>query len=94
MVPNFKNVLNRIDCPVLAIYGEKDYVVDWRKTIPLYKNTIGEKDILTIKSFPNGNHALLKCRTGASNENLENPEFCNGYLENMAKWLSDNGFGK
>lgn len=94
LVPDFKNVLNQIDCPVLAIYGEKDYVVDWRKTIPLYKETIGEKSNLTIKSFPNGNHALLKCKTGASNEKLENPEFCDEYFETMVKWISENGYGE
>lgn len=94
LVPNFKDVLNQINCPVLAIYGEKDYVVDWRKTILLYKETIGEKNNLTIKAFPDGNHALLKCKTGASNEKLENAEFCDEYLTAMATWLSENGFGK
>lgn len=94
LIPDFKDVLHKINCPVLAIYGEKDYVVDWRKTIPLYKGTLGEKNILTIKSFPDGNHAILKCKTGASNEKLKNPEFCDEYLETMSNWLSANGFGK
>lgn len=96
MVPDFKEVLNKIQCPVLAINGEKDYVVDWRKTLALYKETIGKNNNkkLTIKTFPNGNHGLRKCKTGASNEVIEKEEFCYGYIETMTTWLKENGFGK
>jgi uncharacterized protein len=96
MVPDFNEVLDKIRCPVLAIFGEKDYVVDWRKTLALYKETIGKnnKNRLTIKTFPDGNHGLRKCKTGAINEVIEKEEFCDSYIETMTAWLKQNGFGK
>lgn len=91
MVPDFKKVLNKIQCPVLAINGEKDYVVDWRRTLVLYKGTIGKNNSnkLTIKTFPDGNHSLIKCKTGASNETIDKREFCDGYIETMTTWLKE-----
>ena len=96
MVPDFDKVLNKIRCPVLAINGEKDYVVDWRRTLALYKETIGKNNNkrLTIKTFPNGNHGMRKCKTGALNEVIKKEEFCDGYIETMTTWLKENGFGR
>ncbi len=95
IVSDFDSILNEINCPVLAIFGEKDYVVEWRKTLALYKETIGEKNnLLSIKTFPNGNHGMRKCKTGASNEVIEKEEFCDGYIETMTTWLKENDFGK
>lgn len=96
LVPDFDKVLNEIRCPVLAIVGEKDFIVDWRKTLLLYNKTIGAKDkkILTIKRFPDGNHSLIKCKTGASNERLESMELCEGYLNAMTLWLKENALNK
>ena len=64
-VPGFRQILKAIRCPVLALFGEKDSVVDWRSTMALYKETIGsgvDAD-LTIKTFPGCNHNMLQCRT-------------------------------
>lgn len=96
LVPDFDKVLNEIRCPVLAIVGEKDFIVDWKKTLSLYYETIGanDKGILTIKRFPNGNHSLLKCKTGASNEKLESMKLCDGYIESMTLWLKQNVLSK
>jgi pimeloyl-ACP methyl ester carboxylesterase len=96
IVPDFKEILNSIKCPVLSINGEKDYVVDWRKTLALYKEAIGKNNNkkLTIKTFPDGNHGMRKCKTGALNEVIDKEEFCDGYIEIMTTWLKENGFGK
>ncbi len=96
IVPNFKNILNKIQCPVIAIFGEKDSQVDWKKTKKLYQETLGNTDgkLLTIKTFPDGNHGIRKCKTGAFNETIENDMFCDGYIETMTNWLKKNGFGK
>ena len=87
MVPDFENILNKIQCPVLAIFGEKDYVVDWKKTKPLYESTIGNNTSLTIKSFGNGNPLIVECQTGMYNEKLEKLEYCSGYIEALGRWL-------
>lgn len=90
-VPHFRETLNKIQCPVLAIFGEKDANVDWRKTLLLYKETIGSRTpaILTIKSFPDGNHNIQKCRTGGFHEHLDGWHPCDGYYETMSTWLKN-----
>jgi alpha/beta superfamily hydrolase len=95
IVPDFESVLSEIQCPVLAIFGEKDSQVDWKKTSSLYQKTLGKTDEnqLTIKTFPNGNHGIRKCKTGAINEILEKREICDGYFITMTNWLRENGFG-
>lgn len=91
LVPGFEQVLSRVHCPVLAIFGEKDSQIDWRKTRDLYQQTIGKQPSaeLTILSLPNCNHLLMKCETGGKHENLEpfGYELCDEYYENMLSWL-------
>lgn len=87
-VPNLDKLLNEINCPVLAIFGEKDSQVDWQKTMALYQQTMGKKHhLLTIRTFPDGNHGLFKCTTGGYREKLDKYQFCDGYFEAMAEWL-------
>ncbi|MCK5456723.1 MAG: alpha/beta hydrolase, partial [Melioribacteraceae bacterium] len=72
LVPDFQKTLNNVNCPVLSISGEKDSQVDWKKTIKLYKETIGKNEnaTLTIKTLPNCNHNIQKCVTGGLFEDL------------------------
>ncbi len=88
-IPNFEKILTKINCPVLAIFGEKDSQVDWHRTIKLYKKTLGKnsKSQLTIKTFPNGNHNILKSTTGGYREKLTKNEVCDGYYDTMISWL-------
>lgn len=97
-VPNFREILNTIKCPVLAIFGENDRNVDWRKTANLYKESIGGNinADLTIKVLQNCNHSILKCKTGGINEDLQewNWQPCDGYYETMLTWLKEKRFGR
>lgn len=91
-VPNFRKMLMKIQCPVLAIFGEKDANVNWKQTIALYKATIGKrrKANLTVKTYSDCNHNLQKCRTGGLKETIENSakyQPCDGYFETMSEWL-------
>jgi len=47
----------------MAIFGEKDTNVDWRKTVALYRETTGSAvgADLTIRTFPDGNHGIMQC---------------------------------
>jgi pimeloyl-ACP methyl ester carboxylesterase len=92
-VPGFRDMLGGLDMPVLALFGEKDRNVDWRKTRALYAETIGRnpKARFTVKTFPDGNHNLHRSRTGGYREMLEllkNPAMSPGYYETMLEWLS------
>jgi uncharacterized protein len=98
MVPNLREKLMNIKCPVLAIFGEKDTQLDWQNTLNLYKRTLGirKNSMLTIKTFSNCNHSIMKCKTGGMNENLDTFgwQFCDGFFETMSLWLKELGFGK
>ena len=91
MVSEFENILSKINCPVLAIFGEKDSQINWQKTKALYERTIGKADSssLSIISIPNCNHLLMKCRTGGMFENLDDfkYELCDEYYPEMIAWL-------
>ena len=89
-IPNFERVLSKVKCPVLALFGEMDMNVDWTKTKALYQRTLGKNTDLSIRSFPNCNHNLIKCETGGFYEIQDNNlgwNRCDGFLEAMAEWL-------
>ena len=91
-IKNFNTVLRNINCPVLALFGEKDMNVDWKQTKQLYERTLGKNTALTIKSFPDCNHNLFQCQTGGFYEFEDNnlPWIrCNGFLEAITNWLND-----
>jgi hypothetical protein len=98
LVRNFESTLSKIQCPVLAIFGNLDSQVDWQKTKALYKRTIGinSKAKLEVKTLSNCNHNMEECRTGGILENLEKyeGESCDGYYDNMREWLTKYGFVK
>lgn len=91
MLPGFDRILNNVNCQVLALFGELDSQVDWRKTKSLYENTIGKnsKATLQVTSFPDCNHNINQCKTGASKEDLKefNWATCDGYYRTMNDWL-------
>ncbi|MFK7926210.1 MAG: CocE/NonD family hydrolase [Bacteroidia bacterium] len=94
-IESFDQMLRNIDCPVLALFGEDDSQVDWRKTKTLYENTIGNSENpltnLTIKVFEDCNHSLQKCISCAYQEDLSalNWQACDAYYETMLTWLKD-----
>ncbi|MEM1327465.1 MAG: alpha/beta hydrolase [Bacteroidota bacterium] len=92
----FDQMLSKMNCPVLAIFGENDSQVDWRQTKLLYEQTIGKNDAadLTAKVFEQCNHILKKCITCGWKEDLSafNWAACDGYYETMKMWLKEEGF--
>ena len=93
-VPGFRDLLSRLNIPVLALFGEKDRNVDWRKTRTLYTETIGRnpKARLTVKTFPDGNHNIHQSRTGGYREMLEilkspTMKMSEGYYQTILEWL-------
>lgn len=98
LVPDFEKTLNKVECPVLAVFGQMDSQINWRKTQELYQKTLGKnaKTSLEIKSLPNCNHNIMKCETGGRFENLEKyeGEVCDSYYETMKAWLTKHGFAK
>lgn len=92
VIENFDTMLMNISCPVLALFGEKDMHVDWKKTKALYESTLGKATELTIKSFPEANHNMFKCKTGGFYEFQDNDltwERPEGFLQTISDWLAD-----
>lgn len=93
-IKDFDQILSHVKCPVLALFGEKDKNVDWKKTKALYERTMAPHTDLTIQSFPDGNHNLFQCKTGGFYE-FEDYKLpwnrSEGFLETMTEWLNKQG---
>ncbi len=90
-----RTILPKVQCPVLAIYGEKDRSIPPETNAPLLERYLkegGNQDV-TVRVFPNANHVLLLCRTGSQFElrrmlcDEEKRSFAAGYFEEMAEWI-------
>lgn len=92
-IDQFDKKLQKINCPVLALFGTNDSQIDWRKTKTLYEKTIGSsaEAKLTTKVFEKCNHSLQKCNTCGYQEDLSalNWSACEGYYEAMEAWLKE-----
>ncbi|MEM6720390.1 MAG: alpha/beta hydrolase [Bacteroidota bacterium] len=90
IVNDFESILSNIHCPVLALFGETDMNVDWKKTKALYEKTLAKNTQLAIQSFPNCNHNILECETGGFYEFQDNKlpyKRCEGFLDAIEEWL-------
>lgn len=91
-IDDFESILSNVTSPVLALFGEQDTNVDWKKTKLLYEETIAPNTDLTIKSFPNCNHSIMESKTGGIYEFRDNNlpyKRCDGFLDAIETWLSD-----
>lgn len=91
LVPNFSTYLRKIKIPVLAILGEKDSQIDWKRTETLYQQTMGEESEADLKiiKLPYCNHLMMRCKTGAMFEDLQSFDYglCPDYYPSMKNWL-------
>ena len=90
VIDDFDEILSKVKIPVLALFGEKDMNVDWKKTKAYYEKTITPNANLTTKSFPNCNHDMIQCETGGFYEFDDNDlpiKRCDGFLDVIKEWL-------
>ncbi|MCW9016417.1 MAG: dienelactone hydrolase family protein, partial [Kangiellaceae bacterium] len=84
--------------PVLAILGDNDKHVDWRKTKRLYEQTMGKGDDsqLNIKVFKGADHALKMSKTGdyfeVSKPGYWDLPYAKGVFKSMVDFLCTNKF--
>ncbi len=90
-IENFQEVLSSLDVDTLAIFGEKDLNVDWRKTRAVYEATIGQNPnaSLAIASFEDADHNLHVSETGSIREmqTMTEPRKSDGYYDAQIDWL-------
>ncbi|MDP6666563.1 MAG: alpha/beta fold hydrolase [Dehalococcoidia bacterium] len=86
--------LPSVRCPVLAIFGELDTLVDGKQSERVLRELLpkaGNHD-LTVKFFPGANHSMVKAVTGGQEEMGRREgnewEYAEGYLALMSEWLT------
>jgi hypothetical protein len=90
----FGETLRSLDMPVLAVLGDKDSQVDWRRTRDFYRRTLGEDPDtdLTLRVLEDCNHAMRVAETGAWREDLSAPglgQRCPAYWPTLLEWLAE-----
>ena len=83
--------LEKVKCPVLAMFGELDTLTPVAATTANYRRGLtkaGNKDF-TIKVFPNADHALLIWPK--PNDQAHWPVLAAGYLDAMTNWIKKHG---
>ncbi|MEL7199848.1 MAG: alpha/beta fold hydrolase [Pseudomonadota bacterium] len=93
-VEDFSSILSNIDASVLALFGARDSIVNWRSTKRLYEDTIGRNSSASLKivTFSDGNHNLHRSETGSFKEMmkiLDSPEMVRGYYDEITTWLNE-----
>ena len=82
--------LEKVTCPVLALYGEKDLQVPPKDNVFAMENafkTGGNKNA-TVKTLPNLNHLFQNCKTGLLREYGEIEEtFSPMALDEITNWI-------
>ena len=81
-------LLDKIDCPVLALNGTKDTQVEAETNLGALRDGLPENPMNVIRSVEGLNHLFQHCTTGAANEYREIEEtFALEVLEMMVSWL-------
>lgn len=83
-------VLEKVDCPVLAINGEKDLQVPPKENLEAIKRALekGGNDQVTTKEIENLNHLFQESETGSPNEYASIEQtFSPVALEVMLEWI-------
>ncbi len=86
--------LEKVTCPVLALFGELDKSTPVAQTIANMQRalTIATNTDFTHQSFSKAGHGLLEVNTGASNEIAKATRFAPGVFESMTTWLRQHHF--
>lgn len=89
-----QSYLEKVTCPVLAIFGERDMIVDVSQSVEIYPVALakaGNKHV-TVRVFPNADHCIFLSQTGGMEEmgrgfQQSVKPFAPGYLQLMGEWL-------
>lgn len=81
--------LEKLNCPVLAIYGEFDRTVPVQGNKDRLEKALRKNHDVTIYVFPKGDHALLLSETGSIQEYFYLNQFVPGLFEMMVQWIQN-----
>ena len=80
--------IEKVTCPVLALYGEVDRSIPPEVNIPILEMALdvaGNRDF-TIKVIPNASHSFKVAVTGGRNEKILPRRFAPDYLKTLLDW--------
>lgn len=81
-------VLEKVTCPVLAVFGAKDTFLPAEKSARIWQMALekaGNKEV-TIRVFPDGDHSLIESKTGGLKETARARRFVPGFFETLRDW--------
>lgn len=91
-INDFDHMLSELKVDMLALFGEKDLNIDWKKVRTLYQDTIGQNpsSSLQIATFPEGDHNLNKAETGSLTEMMTRSSYekVEDYYAVQTEWLT------
>ncbi len=81
--------LEKVKCPVLAVWGGLDTFVPVEKSVGVWRKSLAQagNENVTLKVFPDGDHSLLEAKTGGLKEIPRLKGFVPGYFEMQKDWL-------
>ena len=81
--------LEKVTCPLLAIWGEKDSSIDVDQAVEAYRGALtkGGNDDFQLVVFPETSHTMTRAKTGSMKQWGESKERVPEFLDTMEKWL-------
>ena len=90
-IEKFDEMLAALDVDMLALFGEKDLNVDWRKTRQLYEQAVGSNGTgtLVVKTFADADHNLNVAENGSLKEmqGMTSSRKSDGFYQVQIDWL-------
>jgi pimeloyl-ACP methyl ester carboxylesterase len=82
-------VLEKVKCPVLAVWGGLDTFVPVEKSVAVWRKSLAQtgNDNVTLRVFPDGDHSLLEAKTGGLKEVPRLKGFVPGYFDMQKDWI-------
>jgi len=83
--------LQRVHCPVLALFGEMDPFIPAQASIAVMEPALaeaGNRDV-TFRVLPRAYHSLIETETGTEEEMPQFKRFTPGFIETVLGWLRE-----
>jgi pimeloyl-ACP methyl ester carboxylesterase len=87
-----KNTLERLECPLFALNGERDLQVPAKENLEVLEHisNIDSSKKFTLKSYPDLNHLFQECKTGTLMEYGQIEQTLSPQvLQDIAEWINN-----